>query len=413
MSEKSCAVVLAGGKGMRLGLLSAGRPKPLLPFGGTHRVMDFALSNCLNSGIRDVLVATDYGREAVSSYAGRWSAHHAAGRNYRVIDPARGHAAGTADVVFQMLKTIVSLRVPQVVVMASDHICRLDYREALEAHRQSALPATVLVTRVPEAGVKEYGVVETGKDGRAEQFIEKPARGSGNTVSMGIYIFNTEFLEAILRQDAADALSAHDFGHSIMPGLCWRGLLNTWRFSGYWRDIGTIESYYQANLDLLAGMAGTALDDDGWRISTGCDEAPAAVRWEDGQSLVSPGCRINGRVISSILGPGVTVGSQAEVRNSIILAGARIGPLSVIDTAVVDEGASVHQMSCVGFGLRPDTAPSAAITVIGKGSVVPPLTAIAHGSRIGADELCAPPIGSLDAAWRLASRMAGVPAGGY
>jgi glucose-1-phosphate adenylyltransferase len=365
------AVVLAGGIGSRLDPLTRHVCKPALPFGGSFRSIDFSLSNCINSGIGVVGVATQYKPAALHDHLARaWSS--TAGDGARVAPwhaeqraPRCGYR-GTADAVYRNLDLIEALAPGLVLVLAGDHVYKMDYRPMLEAHRSHDAEVTVGCVEVPIEDARHFGVLAADGRGRIERFVEKPKsvtevpRTAADTVlaSMGIYVFDAAFLARVLRADARSTTSRHDFGRDIVPNLVGSGRAFAHAFRGggstapYWRDIGTLPAYWRSHMDLLGANPRLDLDDAQWplrgaarppRRIAAAQTTPHGGSIED--SLVAAGCRIAGRVLRSVLFDAVEIGAGASIVNSVILPGARIGAGSKLRGVIVDAAFAVPEGS--------------------------------------------------------------------
>jgi glucose-1-phosphate adenylyltransferase len=389
--------VLAGGAGERLSVLSAVRSKPAVPFGGKYRLIDFSLSNCVNSGIDDVLVLTQYNPRSLVTHIGTgrsWDLDRMRGGGIRVLQPfvsreRNGWYAGTADAVRYNLEEIDREGADLVVILAGDHVYKMDYRPMVEAHRAAGADLTVAVRSVPEAERTRMGICALDASGRVVEWEEKPARPRGDLASMGVYVFNRTALHRWL------APSRSDFGRDVIPAMLEGGAcVHGHRFDGYWRDVGTIEAYWAANLDLVGLVPPLDLFDTSWLIHTRSEERSpakmgpvATVR----HSLVSHGCIVNGAVQNSVLAPGVRVYEGAFVRDSVILLDTEIGPGAIVDTAIVDKFVRIGAAAVVGRGddwhLPNADEPehlTTGITVVGEWAVVPP------GVTIGRNCIVAP-----------------------
>lgn len=378
------AVVLAGGKGSRMDILCQTRAKPVLPFAGAYRVIDFSLSNCVNSGISDISILVDHQRQCVSGYLENSSFTTKFQRPLRILEPVAGSYSGTANAVFQNLGHIESVGSDAVLVLAGDHVYRMDYRKMLAFHEQSGADVTIGVVPVPPGEASRFGIVKADSQGRILEFVEKPLVPQGNLASMGIYIFNRSVLALTLTEDSTRESSVHDFGRSIIPGMLNRFNVFAYQFTGYWQDIGTIDSYYHANLDLNRESAGLFLNGN-WPIISGDGQELVNAETQPGvrNSRIGAGCEIQGTVENSILFPGVRVERQATIRNSIILGGTVVGWHTVIDRCIVDEGSSIGKSCFLGFSAG-QRCEADGITVLGKGVEVPDYTAIGRNSRISA-----------------------------
>lgn len=378
---KVAAVILAGGRGKRMGMLCDIRPKPILPFAGRFRVIDFCLSNCVHSQIGTVGVLTDYQRSQVASYLTQWNTANAGKTNFQILEPRIGSYKGTSDAVYQNFDYLRSCQPEAVLVLAGDHIYKMDYREMLAFHEEMGADVTVGVISVPIGQAHRFGIVNTDALGRITNFTEKPRGPTSNLASMGIYIFNPNVLTEYLIEDSTQSASIHDFGYIIIPRMVKHNKVFAYRFDGYWRDIGTVDAYYEANMELIHAQPSFSLDGT-WPIFSRDHLPPPQTSYQDNamNSIISPGCDIKGRVENSILSQGVTVEEQAMVKDSIILANAVIGKHSVVDHSILDEGVKVDKFCYVGFGgLIPRGLD---ITVLGRGVAVPPGTAIGRHCRI-------------------------------
>jgi glucose-1-phosphate adenylyltransferase len=367
LADNTLAVVLAGGNGTRLDPLTRHICKPALPFGGGFRSIDFTLSNCVNSGVRTIGVATQYKPAALLAHlAGTWNG--APGDSVVVPWPAderapNGGYGGTADAVYRNLELIDDFDPRLVLILAGDHVYKMDYRPMLEEHCARGADVTVGCVDVAAEDARHFGVLAVGEDRCIERFIEKPQsktelpRPDDDAVlaSMGIYVFNADFLARVLTQDAFTPRSRHDFGADIFPKLIRNTRVFAHAFRGadgstapYWRDIGTLRAYWQAHMDLLGPTPVLALDDTTWPVGTAA-KAPqrissATVTARGGtleNSIVGAGCAVAGQVRRSVLFDGVEIGRGATVGDSVVLPGARIGAGSRLRGVIVDTGSSV------------------------------------------------------------------------
>jgi glucose-1-phosphate adenylyltransferase len=381
--NNTAAVILAGGRGKRMDILCHIRPKPALPFAGRFRVIDFSLSNCIHSQISDIAVLTDYQRSYMADYIRQWHRFNANSTNCHVLEPASGSYLGTADAVYQNLNYFNKRNVDAVLVLAGDHVYKLDYRKMLAFHREVNADVTVGVIPVPIEETHRFGTVTLNASRRITDFSEKSPISQSNLVSMGIYVFNKRVLAERLIEDAGDQTSRHDFGYSLLPDMVKRDRVFAYRFQGYWQDIGTVEAYYEANMELTKEQPCFSLNST---MPVMTQEQHLSPPYISGQasitnSLVSPGCVVKGRVENSILSPQVWVDEQAMVRNSVIMGRTFIGRHSVVDCCVLDEGVKISDYCYLGFGsgLIPGNCD---ITVLGKGVTVPPHTAIGRNCKI-------------------------------
>ncbi len=245
-------IILAGGRGRRMDILCYLRPKPALPFAGRLHVIDFVLTNCIRSQVKDIGILVDYQRSYMADYLGKWSAANATGCRISVFQPKAGSYAGTADAVYQNLACLQGQTGDKVLILAGDHVYKMDYRSLLAFHEKVQADVTVGVIRVPIEAARRFGTVAIDAGNRIKEFVEKSSSPLGSLASMGIYVFNKDVLIHRLVEDAALKDSPHDFGYAILPGMVKRDRVFAYEFNGYWQDIGTVESYYQANMELLS-----------------------------------------------------------------------------------------------------------------------------------------------------------------
>ena len=380
--ENAVGMILAGGRGKRMDLLCYLRPKPALPFAGKLRVIDFSLSNCIHSQIKNIAVLVDYQRSYMTEYLRNWASANSESARISVLPPSIGSYAGTADAVYQNLAYLDSQPGKNVMILAGDHVYRMDYRKMLAFHEKVKAEVTVGVIRVPVEEAHRFGTMFIDREKRIQEFVEKSSNSLSTLASMGIYIFNREILVDRLSQDAAIPDSAHDFGYSILPNMVKQDRVFAYEFSGYWQDIGTVEAYYQANMELLVASPRFSLDSN-WPVLSDYSALPVPEQSRDGRvvnSLISPGCIIKGRVENSVLGPGVKVEDQAQVMNSVVMAGSTIGSRSMVDRCILDEEVKVDNLCYLGFGRS--LLPGLDITVVGKGADIPSHTAIGRNCRI-------------------------------
>ena len=380
------AIVLAGGQGERLSVLSRERAKPAVPFAGKYRIIDFTLSNCVNSGIFDVAVLTQYRPHSLNDHIGigrPWDLDRTH-RGVRLLQPFLGRSGsdwyrGTADAVYQNLPFAAPRRDDLILILSGDHVYRMDYRAMIESHESSKADATVGVFEVPIDEASRYGALVVDDENRVVSFDEKPKEPRSSLISMGIYVFEREVLEARLDEDA-QARTSHDFGHDIIPSMVDRDRVFACPFNGYWRDVGTIESYWDANMGLLDDPPEFDLYDPDWVIHTRSEERPPArvlAEARVGRSLISHGCTIYGTVQRSVLSPGVVVGSGALIRDSILMTDTVIGADAVIERSILDKEVWVGRGAVVGYGdasvvnkLEPQRLDTG-ITVVGKRARIP------------------------------------------
>ncbi len=381
--QKTLAMILAGGRGKRMDILCHDRPKPVLRFAGKFRVIDFTLSNCVHSRINQVAVLADYHRYAMASYLERWSAMNGTSRSLHILEPPAGSYRGTADAVYQNLGYLRRYHAERVLVLAGDHIYKMDYRKMLAFHERTKADVTIGVVQVPIEEAHRFGAVTVDRTDRVVDFVEKSGIPRKSLASMGMYIFNTEVLTRRLIEDAAQPDSPHDFGYAVIPAMVRTDRVYAFKFDGYWQDIGTVEAYYSANME-LTGEKPPFEFGGAWPVLGEAHGPTAPEVSRSGSiinSIVGPGCVIKGRVENSILSPGVLVDEQAVIMNSIVMSGASVGYHSVVDHCVLDEEAKVGRLCYIGFrgGMLPGN-PS--VTVLGRGATVPSHTAIGSNCRV-------------------------------
>lgn len=398
--KKVVALILAGGQGDRLSVLSEERAKPAVIFGGRYRVIDFTLSNCVNSGITRVGVLTQYRPRSLNDHIGigrPWDLDRQGG-GVSLLQPYLGRESsdwyrGTADAVFQNIYFLEESRAELVLVLAGDHVYKMNYEELIAQHLAKGADVTVPLYEVPMEEAHRFGVLLTDDDDRIIEFEEKPDHPRSNLISMGIYVFNRQTLiEQLVADSQRD--TTHDFGRDIVPEMVSEPTMRVYghQFDGYWRDVGTIESYYAGNMDLLEDLPSLNLYDRETRIRsrvTGYPPAKIGQRAYLSRSLVELGCIINGHVEHSILSPGVYVEEGAVVRDSIIFDDCRIEPGAIIERSIIDKDVLVGKNSYVGYGddwspnqERPDIV-NAGITIVGKRAKLPPYVRIGRNCVIG------------------------------
>ena len=377
MSRKECiAMLLAGGQGSRLGVLTESIAKPAVSFGGKYRIIDFALSNCANSGIDTVGVLTQYRPYLLHSYVGSGSAWNLDGRDggVAILPPYATQAGGawyegTADAVYQNLGYIEGNDCDYVLILSGDQLYRMDYHAMLEAHRRNGAELTIAVMPVPWEEASRFGIITQDDDGRITKFTEKPAKPDSNLASMGIYIFDADLLAASLTEDAASQTSDHDFGKDVIPRLLADGRrLYTFEFDGFWRDVGTISSYHETSMDLLGDSPDFDLFEKEFEVMSNPSTRPPHYVGPDASvvdSLVANGSRIFGSVRHSVISIDAYVGARATVEDSVLLPGAVVKDGARVVRAILGEGAVVEEGVAVGsVDQTKDTA------VIGNGVVV-------------------------------------------
>ena len=389
---ETLALILAGGRGSRLDLLSEKRVKPAVPFAGKYRIIDFTLSNCSNSGIYDVGILTQYLPLSLNEHIGVGKPWDFDRRDTRLtlLQPYKDWYAGTADAVLQNIEVIKRTSAKYILILSGDHIYKMDYRKMIAHHQEKNADLTVAVQPVPWEDTDRFGILTTDDDTRITKFREKPKDADSNLASMGIYVFNKsmliEALETIKEPDL-------DFGKHIIPTLLKTKEVFAYVFADYWKDVGTYDAYLEANLELTSTVDKIPLDmyDREWRVFTKSEEMPSVKIGSKAvinQALISNGSIIAGEVYQSVLSPGVIVHPGAIVKNSVILNDTEIMPGAVIDHAIIDKNVKVDFNAKIGYGDdysankdKPDLLASG-INVIGKGVFVPEDTIIERNCRI-------------------------------
>jgi glucose-1-phosphate adenylyltransferase len=377
LARDAIALVLAGGNGTRLGELTRWQCKPAIPFAGQFRNIDFTLSNCVNSGVRRIAVLTQYKAQSLISHVhAGWDFLPRALGEFIDVWPAQqrlhqGWYSGTADAVYQNLDQVLAQRAPYTLVLAGDHIYKMDYRRLLEQHAASGAQVTIGCAPVPVEEAGSFGVLEVDAARRVNRFVEKPAPASLGLApracvlaSMGIYIFSTAYLVGALTRDADDAASGHDFGRDILPHAVREGVAFGHRFAdefgqpGYWRDVGTIESYWQTHMEMLVAEPPLDLFDRNWPIRTHFEPLPPAKVLCDParhggviNSLIAGGTVVcNATVTNSVLSPNVTVAENSVLDEVVILPNVRIGANCRLRRVIVDSNTVVPDGTVAGGG---------------------------------------------------------------
>ena len=366
-------MLLAGGQGSRLQPLTQNLAKPAVPFGGKYRIVDFALSNCANSGIDTVGVLTQYQPLVLNEYIGNgqpWDLDVNYG-GVQILPPYMAKEGGewylgTANAVWQNKAFIARYSPSYVLVLSGDHIYSMDYRALLQAHKEKGADATVAVIEVPMEEASRFGILSADSEGRMTAFAEKPAKPESNLASMGIYIFDTEYLMRHLATDAANEHSQNDFGKNVIPQMLQEGgKLFVYRFSGYWKDVGTLESLWQANMDLVGGRPQFDLFSGKGRIySRNEATGPQFIGGEAAVigSILTEGCRVLGAVEHSVISGDVVIEQGAIVKDSVLMSGVHVGADARVEYAILDEFVSVPSGAVIG---KP-RALGGALTVIGR-----------------------------------------------
>lgn len=379
-SNECVAMILAGGQGSRLGALTKKLAKPAVPFGGKYRIIDFPLSNCYNSGINTVGVLTQYQPLALHSYIGigsAWDLDRRDGGVYVLPPYVREKGGewykGTADAIFQNINFIEMFSPEYVLILSGDHIYKMDYSLMIDYHKAKQADATIAVIEVPWEEAGRFGIMNTAEDDQITEFEEKPKNPQSNLASMGIYVFSWSALCTYLLTDATSTVSSHDFGKDVIPQmLAGNERLYGYRFGGYWKDVGTVESFWEANMDLLRDEPALDLYDPDWRIYSVSPTQPPHVIANTAQvvcSLVSEGCQVFGQVENSVLFPGVYIGAGAMIKDSIIMPYASVGTNAIVNKAIIGRNSIVEAGAQLGVNSQIEQEISqwfSGITLIGE-----------------------------------------------
>lgn len=398
--KKECiAMLLAGGQGSRLGILTKKLAKPAVPFGGKYRIIDFTLSNCSNSGIDTVGVLTQYQPLTLNSYIGigsPWDLDRKDG-GVTVLPPyVRANGGewykGTANAVYQNIDFIEAYDPTYVLVLSGDHIYKMDYWKMLQYHKDRGADATMGVIEVPWSETHRFGIMNTNPDNSVIEFQEKPKEAKNNLASMGVYIFNWSVLKRFLQKDADDPKSNNDFGKNIIPAMLDSNVpLYAYPFEGYWKDVGTIESLWEANMDLLSEEPELDLYDGSWKIYSVNPSLPPQYIAPDAKvsgSMVNEGCMVLGDVEHSVLFPGVKIGKGAKVTNSVIMPHVQIGENAVVDKAIIGEDTVIKAGAKIGVD-KGDSymvidSNKSGITVVAENMVIPEGVNVVRGAVVSA-----------------------------
>ena len=381
MKKEVVAMLLAGGQGSRLYALTSNVAKPAVPFGGKYRIIDFPLSNCVNSGIDTVGVLTQYRPLELNSYLGNgqpWDLDRSDG-GVHILPPYLGEGEqgswykGTANAIYQNIGFLDLYDPEYVVVLSGDHIYKMDYSEMVSFHKKSGAACTISVLEVTMEEAKRFGILNVEADDQVYEFEEKPPQPKSNLASMGIYVFTWSKLRKYLIDDEADPNSSNDFGKNIIPNMLGAGeKLMAYRFAGYWKDVGTINSLWDANMDLLAGSSsGLDMYDDSWPIYARTPIRPPHVTGPEAvisHSMITGGGQVDGSVANSVLFNSVTVEQGADIQYSILMPGATVKEGAKVYYSIVAENATVESGATVGAA--PDGSDSWGIAVVAGGVTV-------------------------------------------
>jgi len=395
------AMVLAGGQGTRLGVLTENIAKPAVPFGGKYRIIDFSLSNCVNSGIFKVGVLTQFKPHMLNAHIGigrPWDLDRQGG-GVTILQPYSYEAGniwfrGTANAIYENLDFVEKMDPKFLVVLSGDHIYAMDYMDMINFHIAKHATATVACMNVPLSETQRFGIMVTDLERKVVEFQEKPKIAKSTLASLGIYIFNWDFLKERLHEDAGDEKSAHDFGIDIIPKIVEeKGPIFAYEFEGYWRDVGTIHSYWETNLELTQPIPQLNLYNPSWRFYTRTKEMPPAVFGSEAvvvNSMVSEGSEINGVLDHSILFQGVKVAKGSVIKNSILLTGTVVEEGVEIYNSIVAENVVIRREAKIGSGtfsqsLEDTKVYNSDITVVGYSSIIPDKAHIGRNCVIHSD----------------------------
>ena len=394
--KKTVAMLLAGGQGSRLGVLTAEKAKPAVTYGGKYRIIDFPLSNCSYSGIDTVGVLTQYRPLELNTYIGTgsaWNLDTMTGGAYVLPPYSVGESSGewysgTANAIYQNMGFIEQFDPDNLLVMAGDHIYKMNYKWMISEHLEKGADATVAVIRVPANEASRFGIMNTDADMMITEFEEKPENPKNNLASMGVYVFKWDTLKKYLTEDENNMDSDNDFGKDIIPAMLQKGeKLYAYEFGGYWKDVGTIQSLWEANMELLYDNPPINLYDEPWRIYSRNPNDPPHYVDENAtiaNSIVCEGCLIYGTVVNSILSPGVVVEKDASVYDSIVMDGTVIEEGSQVDMTIIGEDVVIGKGAAVGAANDPEEQYKK-IAVIGRGAKIKPGGTVTAGKEIPCD----------------------------
>jgi glucose-1-phosphate adenylyltransferase len=391
---KTRAVILAGGEGTRLGVLTAKRTKPAVPYAGKYRIIDFPLSNCVNSSIFDVMIIAQYRPQSLIEHIGSggpWDLNRDFTGGVRIFTPYKARASGwfigTADAVQQNFNFVKRGDPDLILILSGDHVYSMNYDTMIREHLDKKADMTIATIEVPIEEASRYGIIGIDSENRITSFIEKPLQPESNLVNMGVYIFNRQVLSDALWEDSQHKDSAHDFGKNIIPAMIEKGnRIFAYRYKGYWVDVGTIDSYWNSHMEILQSPSPLNLYDRNWVIHTRTEER-APVRIDQGglveDSLVSNGCIIEAgaRIVRSILSPGVHVKAGAFINESIILTDSIIGRGARAERAILDKRVHLCDEAIIGQANGEELK----IAMAGKNAIIPTGKRVFGGAIIGPD----------------------------
>ena len=394
--KEMIAMLLAGGQGSRLGVLTQKIAKPAVPFGGKYRIIDFPLSNCVNSGIDTVGVLTQYQPLELNDYVGNGEPWDLDRRNggvhvlspYQQIEGTDWYK-GTANAIYQNIHFMDKYDPEYVVILSGDHIYKMDYAEMLAFHKANDAVCTIAMREVEWKEASRFGLMLVNDDNTISEFEEKPANPRSNKASMGIYIFNWQKLREYLIADENNPDSSNDFGHDVIPAMHEAGeKMVAWQFDGYWRDVGTIDSLWESNMDILSPASGIEMDDNDWKIysrNNGAAPQYIAPSATLSNSKVTEGCVVEGNIEMSILSEGVAVEEGANVQYSIILPGAKVKKGATVKYAIVAENAVIEENAVVGAAPAEADEATWGVTTIGESLTIGAGATVAAGTMVRED----------------------------
>ena len=396
MKKECIAMLLAGGQGSRLYVLTSDVAKPAVPFGGKYRIIDFPLSNCTNSGIDTVGVLTQYKPLELNSYIGSgqpWDLDRLDGGvhilpPYMVEGDKGSWVKGTANAIYQNIGFVDMYDPEYVVILSGDHIYKMNYAKMVEAHKKAGAACTISVLEVPWAEASRFGIMAVDGEDNIVEFQEKPKEPKSNLASMGIYVFTWKKLRRALVEDEADPSSSNDFGKNIIPKLLSAGeKMIAYRFDGYWKDVGTLESLWDANMDMLS-RGDLDLLEDSWPIYARLPAEPPAFIGKSAlvdHSVVTQGCEISGKVMNSVLSHGARVEEGAEVQYSVLMPGVTVKRGAVVRYAILGENCQVAAGASVGGSPESCDPDAWGITVLGPGTNIEPGEVVAPKTMLNRD----------------------------
>jgi glucose-1-phosphate adenylyltransferase len=390
------AVILAGGEGSRLGVLTAKRAKPAVPFAGKYRIIDFPLSNCVNSDIFDLMVLAQYRPQSLIEHIGSgapWDLNRDFTGGVKILTPFKARFdsdwfVGTADAVQQNFSFIKRDMPDLVMILSGDHIYTMDYEPMVSFHLDQQADLTMGTIRVPIEEASRFGVLTTDDRYRVTSFLEKPPEPPSNLANMGVYLFNRDLLDRVLWEDRTNPESSHDFGKDIIPRLITSDArVFAFPYTGYWMDVGTVQSYWQAHMDMLSPVPKLQLYHRSWVIHTRTEERPPARLPASAHvfaSMICDGCYVgsDSRVESSVLSPGVVIRPGAVVRESIICTDTVIESGAVIERAIIDKRSHIGENARIGWGVADANI---RLALVGKNCVVPAGYVVEPEAQIGTD----------------------------